>query len=129
VVGTTLRLDGKPTTIIGVMPEGMLFPSNTELWTQLDLGKDAADRKSRGLAVFGRLKSGTSRTQAQAEMNSIQARLATAYPHTNTEFTGVRVETFNERFNGGRIRTVMLPMIGAGGVRLLLPCADVGDPP
>ena len=127
VVGTTLRLDGKPTTIIGVMPEGMLFPSNTELWTQLDLGKDAADRRSRGMAVFGRLKSGTSRTQAQAEMNGIQARLATAYPDTNREFTGVRVETFNERFNGGRIRTVMLAMMGAVGFVLLIACANVAN--
>jgi putative ABC transport system permease protein len=127
VIGTTLRLDGKPTTIIGVMPEGMLFPSNTELWTQLDLGKDATDRKSRAVAVFGRLKNGVSRAQAQTEMNGIQARLATAYPDSNKEFIGVLVETFNERFNGGRIRVVMLAMMGAVGFVLLIACANVAN--
>jgi putative ABC transport system permease protein len=35
VLGRSLRVDGTPTTIVGVMPENMLFPSDTEIWTPL----------------------------------------------------------------------------------------------
>jgi putative ABC transport system permease protein len=127
LIGKTVRLNGKPTTIVGVMPDAMQFPSEAELWTPIDLGKDATVRKSRFLNVFGRLKSSATRAQAQTEMNGIAARLGSAYPDTNKEFTGVRIETFNERFNGGQIRTVFLSMMGAVGFVLLIACANVAN--
>ena len=127
IVGRTLRLDGKPATIIGVMPEGMQFPSNAELWTPMAAPAAPPRRDARSLAVFARLRTGVSRTQAQTEMNGIAQRLAAAYPDTNKDFTGVRIETFNERFNGGPIRVVMLAMLGAVGFVLLIACANVAN--
>ncbi len=127
VLGKILRLDGKPATIIGVMAEGEQFPSNTEIWTPIVRTADQQKRDSRFLQVFGRLRPDASRAQAQTEMNGIAARLAGAYPDTNKEFIGVRVETFNERFNGGNIRTVMLAMMGAVGFVLLIACANVAN--
>ena len=127
VVGKTVRLNGKATTVIGVMPQGMEFPSNTEIWTPIDIGPAASRRQDRFLNVFGRLKPDATRAIAQTEMNGIQARLAGAYPDTSKEFTAVRIETFNERFNGGEIRTVMLAMMGAVGFVLLIACANVAN--
>jgi putative ABC transport system permease protein len=128
VLGRTLRIDGKASTIIGVMPDGMQFPSNTELWTPLvpaDIQQEA--RSSRFVQVFGRLKKDVGRAQARTEMNGIAARLAAAYPATNKEFTEVAVDTFNERFNGGKIRAVFLAMMGAVGFVLLIACANVAN--
>jgi len=127
IVGKSVRLNGKPTTVVGVMPDGMMFPSESELWTPLDLGDNAGKRNSRPLNVFGRLKHEATRAQAQTEMNGIAARLATAYADTNKELTSVRVETFNERFNGGQIRVVFLAMMGAVGFVLLIACANVAN--
>ena len=126
IVGRTVRLNGTPTTVIGVMPDGMMFPSEAEVWTPLD-PVNAENRGRRPVVVFGRLKSGATRAQAQTEMNGIAARLATAYPDTNKDLAAVRVETFNERFNGGQIQTVFLAMMGAVGFVLLIACANVAN--
>jgi predicted permease len=127
ILGKILKLDGKPATIIGVMPPGEQFPSNTDLWTPLVLTAEQQKRSSRFLQVFGRLRPDSSRRQAATELNGIAARLAAAYPDTNKEIIAVRVETFNERFNGGNIRTVMLAMLGAVGFVLLIACANVAN--
>jgi putative ABC transport system permease protein len=126
VIGRSLRLNGQPATIIGVMPEGMQFPNGMEVWTPIV--PDAKDtRSSRFVQVFGRLRSGASRRQAQTDMNGIAARLAHAYPDTNKDFPAVMIETFNQRFNGGPIRVVFLSMMGAVGFVLLIACANVAN--
>ena len=127
VLGRSLRIDGKPATIIGVMPEGMLFPSNTEIWVPTVPATEQESRGSRDLQVFGRMRNDTTRAQAQTEFNGIATRLAAAYPDTNKEFKLVAIETFNERFNGGQIRVVFLSMMGAVGFVLLIACANVAN--
>ena len=126
IIGKALRVDGKPATIVGVMPEGMMFPSQSEMWVPLVRAPEDK-RSSRYVQVFGRLRSDVSRGEATTEMNGIAARLASSYPDTNKEHPKVNVETFSERFNGGEIRTVMLAMMGAVTFVLLIACANVAN--
>jgi len=127
ILGKTLRLDGKPATIVGVMPEGMEFPTGAEVWVPLVPDEGQQGRDARFIGAFGRLRKDVNRTQAQTELNGIAQRLAAAFPDTNKEFTGIAIQTFNERFNGGRIRDVMLAMMGAVGFVLLIACANVAN--
>jgi predicted permease len=126
VLGRSIRINSQPGTIIGVMPENMKFPTNAELWANFVPNADQEKRTWRGLGVFGRLKAGVSRSEAQAEMNGIAARLAAEYPD-NKDLVRAPVQTFNERFNGGPIRTVFLALQGAVGFVLLIACANVAN--
>ena len=57
----TLRVNGQPATIVGVMPEGMKFPDNTELWVPFIPTDAQEQRNARPLSVFGRLRDGADR--------------------------------------------------------------------
>src|SRR6266542_5552628 len=79
VLGQILTLgafNGRDYTVVGVMPPGFSFPDRCDLW--LPAGWNGVPRDRRGghwLSVIARLKPGVTLTQAQTEMNTIQARL------------------------------------------------------
>jgi len=125
VLGRSLRLNGQASTIIGVMPDGMKFPGNTDVWAPF-VPTDALE-KIRPLNVFGRLRDDGTRKEAQAESNVIAQRLAAAYPNAAKDRVGVRVETFTERFVGGAGRTMFIAVMGAVGFVLLIACANVAN--
>ena len=72
VVGTTLRIAGVPTTIVGVMPDGFAMPSVQQLWLPLRV-RSADDANGLGPAVriYGRLADRASMTQARTELNAV----------------------------------------------------------
>jgi putative ABC transport system permease protein len=126
ILGKGIRLNGEPAVIVGVMPPGIKFPTRAELWTQIVPDADASRRDRRAYSIVGRQASGAERAAAQTELNGIAARLASAYPDTNKD-TGIAIQTFNERFNGGPIRTVFLALQGAVAFVLLIACANVAN--
>jgi putative ABC transport system permease protein len=127
VLGMPLRLDGQPATIIGVMPDSMRFPDNTDVWAPFIPTAAQQARDARILSVFGRLQDGASQVEAQTELTGIAQRLTAAYPETYKNLAGVRVETFTERYVGGPARIVFLVMMGAVCFVLLIACANVAN--
>lgn len=125
VIGRKVRVSGKPATIIGVMPNGFRFPTGVDLWMPLVPTPDLLKRDNRPLLPYAILKPGVSLSQAQVELSAIAARLARQY--SEDKGTGASVLTFQERFNGGPIRTIFLLMLGAVGFVLLIACADVSN--
>ena len=127
VIGTPIRVNGEPATIIGVMAEKMLFPDNTEVWLP-EIPNDVREkRETRVLNVFGVLRRGLSREEARTEMNGIGQRLIAAYPQDYKNMSAVRVETFTERHVGGAAKTMFWAMMGAVGFILLIACANVAN--
>ncbi len=128
LVGRTIRINDTPSVVIGVMPEGFKFPQNADLWQPLATIRDLEkqQRNARGFEVFGRLTSEASLPQAQAEMLAIGQRLAADYPDTNKNINP-RVQTFNQRVNGGPIRAIFLSLMGAVAFVLLIACANVAN--
>ena len=127
VLGTAVRLNGQPATIIGVMPDTMRFPDNTDVWVPFIPTAAQKARDARVLSVFGRLRDGTSQVEARTELNGLARALQAAYPDAYKNLTGVRVETFQERYVGGPARVVFLVMMGAVCFVLLIACANVAN--
>jgi predicted permease len=128
IVGRVIRVNDTPSVVIGVMGEGFKFPQNADLWQPLALvpNLENQQRNARGLEAFGRLAAGVSQAQAQAELLAVGQRLAKDYPDTNNDVQP-RVQTFNERVNGGPIKAVFLSLMGAVGFVLLIACANVAN--
>src|SRR5579864_5255428 len=83
VLGHSIRINSIPTTIVGVMQNGLRFPIDTEIWIALRPGADAEKRGNRNFGAFGHLTAGATEKQAKAEMLSIGHNLEVAYPETN----------------------------------------------
>jgi predicted permease len=126
VLGRAVNINGVPATIVGVMPEGVRFPSNADMWQPLVPDQNSARRDSRNMTVFARLAPGVSTAQAQAEMSGMAKQLAQQFPDTNKNIDAV-VLTFNQRFNGGPIKVMFLALLGAVGFVLLIACANVAN--
>ncbi len=126
ILGRAIRVNEVPATIIGVMPEGMRFPYANEMWQPLDGGSDLDRRDRRTVSVFGRLAPGIRLEEAQTEMSGMAARLQEQYPETN-EGVDAFVISYNEQFNGGRIKLLFLVMLCAVGFVLLIACANVAN--
>ncbi|HEY6509128.1 MAG TPA: ABC transporter permease, partial [Vicinamibacterales bacterium] len=129
VIGRTVTVNGFLPTIVGVMPEGLQFPNNNDLWVplvHLPPGVKPLERSARTFQAFGRLAAGVSLDQALAELTSIANRLAREHPTTNNGITPVLM-TFSERQNGGPIRLIFKALMGAVGFVLLIACANVAN--
>jgi putative ABC transport system permease protein len=126
IIGRKVRLDGSAQTVVGVMPAGFRFPSQTDLWVPMtSVFSRNDDRSWRADQAIGRLKPGLIVSQAQAEMTLITERLAQQYPDTNKEI-GAAVIPLRDHWTGGVRFSLLLLLAGCGGV-LLIACANVSQ--
>jgi putative ABC transport system permease protein len=127
IIGKPLTLNGESFTVVGVMPPDFRFPSREdELWVPIAFSsKEAANRGRHYLEVVARTKPGVTLQQAQAEMNTIAARLQQQYPDRNTDL-GAAVVPLHEQVVGD-IKPALLVLLGAVGFVLLVACANVAN--
>ena len=121
VLGRTVRLFGESIPVVAVMPAGFRFPDRTDIW--LPMTQEIAIRSAYNYRVLGRLKPGTDLAAAQAQMDTIAARLAGQYPDSNKGKT-VAVMRLSEEMVGG-VRLTLLVLLGAVGLVLLIACSNV----
>jgi putative ABC transport system permease protein len=126
VVGRNVVLDGKPYTVMGVMPASFQYPQRTELWTPLSFQPDyAKDRGIRWLRVMARLKPGKTVRQAEVEMQTIASRLEREYPSTNKD-QGARLVDLRQ-LTAGDARPALLVLLCCVGLVLLIACSNIGN--
>ena len=127
VVGRTIRVNGVPAAIIGVMPEEFEFPLNAKLWQPLTLlqAEVRDNRSSRNLRGVGRLRPDVTEDQAQTELATLTAALAREYPDHARDLPP-NVEPFRSGI-GGPIVALMAALMGAVAFVLLIACANVAN--
>jgi predicted permease len=132
IIGTSIDLDKRPFTVIGIIPAAFrtpFFNTKQEVW--IPLVQDpvfSTFMPKRGvhlLPALGRLKAGISVAQAQAEMDAISGRLAGEFPAENSGWT-VRLVPLQKEIVG-EVRTELLVLLGAVGLVLLIACANIAN--
>ena len=123
VLGRTVRLNGEPAEIIGVMPEGFGFPMNHQLWTPLRLDALRSDRNPGSLSVFGVLRAGVPIRIAGSELNDLDGQrprtAAEPYPMP------VVVQRYTDIINPpGRSQLLAGIMLSVAFLVLLVACAN-----
>jgi putative ABC transport system permease protein len=125
VIGTTIRVDGEPRSVIGVMPRGFsLIPWEDDIafWAANDLTKIP---QARWMIAVGKLKPGVSRAAAEAEATSISRRILESRGEKPGS-AGAKVELLHDAFFGGA-RTALTFQVGAVSFVLLIACANVAN--
>jgi putative ABC transport system permease protein len=127
VLGRRIQLDQRDYTVIGVMPKTLQYPSQADIFIPLaPTPAQFAERAKRDYLVLGRLRNGVSVRQAQSELRTIAAQLATAHPATNQAWT-VRVEPLLDGINGEFTNQYYWLVMGATLFVLLVVCANVAN--
>lgn len=132
VIGSSIDLDKRPFTVVGVMPAAFRFPllrDGAQVWipvVQDPLFRSwMPQRAGHWLQVTGRLKPGVSIEQAQAELDAVGARLAQAFPAEN-EGWAIRMVPLQQLIVGDA-KSPLLVLLGAVGLVLLIACANIAN--
>jgi putative ABC transport system permease protein len=128
IIGKSIRVDGEPYTVVGVMPASFQFQfwsGPRQLWVPIGYTPGDHNRNSHSFVVFGRLKKNTTLAAAESEMDTIGRRLAQEYPHDNAGKT-VRIDAL-QPYGMEDLRTSLIALFAAVGFVLLIACANVAN--
>jgi putative ABC transport system permease protein len=122
-IGSTMRVDGSPYSIIGVMPPGFNFPTRQHFWRALTLRPGEDDALEPTLGVAARLGEGVAIETARAEVASIGVSFARDHPGVREGWSMlVRSELLERRAIPGPLPWMA---VTAGLFTLLIACANV----
>ncbi|MEO5961196.1 MAG: ABC transporter permease [Opitutaceae bacterium] len=129
-VGQTVRIDGEPTTIVGVMPETF---SSLFLWGPGDAFRPLAltddeklDRNNRGQQIVGRHRPGLSLAQLNLRLKTVAERLAQTRPRENSQ-DGLRAVTLESSARNATTTQIVSLVLGLAGFVLLIACANLAN--
>jgi predicted permease len=139
VIGRSITLNGQPYQVVGILSASFSLPRDvvpllyggeiTEIFLPLPLSPAAPRTRDReDYNIVGKLKPGTSAAQAQAEMDTITARLRRDHPDVyppNGGLTFSIVPLLEQAV--GRIRLQLYLLLGAVAFVLLVACANVAN--
>ncbi|HXE36816.1 MAG TPA: ABC transporter permease [Verrucomicrobiae bacterium] len=126
IIGKSVTLDDKTRTVVGVLANDVSVLSRADLWFPAPFqNQRMQSRRSHFFRPVGLLKRGVTISQAQAEMDTIAARLGEEYPVTNAGW-GLRLEPLQSALVGS-VRLALLVLLAAVGFVLLIACANVAS--
>lgn len=131
VIGTAVKLDGVPYTVVGVMPREFRFPgTETGLWLPLPLLVEAelvpVNRSARWLTAIARLAPDGTAEQAASQMTQIAGRLAEEYPASNEGWNRATVRELRHTVIGD-VRLSLVVALAAVMFVLLMVCTNLAS--
>ena len=125
IIGRKINVNGRTLTVVGVMPRGYAYPSETEIWTSLAFNPLEERRDNRSFEAVARLKPNVTLEQAQAQLTAINGQLSRQFHETNDgcDVTLVRLQDRLVR----DVRPALLALLGAVLFVLVIACANVAN--
>ncbi len=124
IIGKTIGINGQATTVIGILPPGIHFAGDAQVWNN-GIRDYRARPTPRYMDAIARLRPGATLARAQAEMDSIARAIGAAYPDTNADW-GVGLRTLPDDLVG-TTRPALLVLLASVGLLLLIACANVAN--
>ena len=125
LVGRAISLDGLPTTIVGIAPASLKLMGGGDLYTPLTIDPSKELRLNHVITVFGRLRSGVTPQQAQAEMDTISVRVGKQYPEVR--YWGIHLLSLFDTFVAPDLKTGLLVLLVAVVFVLLIASANIAN--
>src|SRR5207302_9868234 len=127
IVGKPIGRDAVPHTVVGVMGPDFQFPSREfQIWTPLTINPaDFQTRLGNFRRAVARLKPGVSVAEAQAEIDTVAARLAAQYPDLNKDIS-FRIAPLRQDISQLARRPLFI-LLGAVAGLLLIGCANLAN--
>ena len=127
IVGTSLRLDGDPYVVVGIVPDEAQILGKSSMWALRNIQNiPPAARANYWVRAIGRMKSGVTIEEARADMDRIAAELAREYPATNAG-RGVNLVPFRDTIIGRDLVQTSTLFLAVVGVVLFICCANVAS--
>src|SRR5436190_1563298 len=126
-VGSSVVLDGKRYTVVGIAPAGLkLFGDEADIYTPVgqDMARYLRNRAAHPMHVVGRLQPGRTLSQAQSELAVLGHHLAEQFPDTNA---GRTFQVRSLRPNVGNVGSKLWLLLGAVGLVLLIACVNIAS--
>ena len=126
IVGRVITIDDFPHEVVGVLPPGIDYPaSETDVWLPIQQSPTIATRPNHWVRVVGRLASGVTVSNAQADMTRIMTDLEAEYASDNSN-RGAFVESLGQVGRGDLGRTLWV-LFGAVLAVLAIACVNVAN--
>jgi putative ABC transport system permease protein len=126
ILGTTLRLDGQPYTVVGVERPEIFDKGQPQMTVPLVFKPEQVNHDFHWLLVMGRLKPGVTIKQAQQNMDAVTAHIAQVYPKSDKGWGSYVEPLKNDFMPKERIQMLWL-LLGAVGFVLLIACVNVAN--
>lgn len=126
IVGRSIRLNGAPYTVIGVMPPGTYDRMWQDVWTPLAFKPEQMTRDYHWMISWARLKPEVTLEQAREQMKGIAAQIEQAYPKSNQGW-GATVDRYEDRVVDKDLRQSLLVLLAAVGAVLLIGCVNLAN--
>jgi len=119
----TVRIDGVPHAVVGVMPAGFAFPGATQVWRARERFPWLPSRTAHNDRVVGLLRAGIPLARARADLSAVARRLAAEHGR-DIDMQDAGVTPLRETIVG-HIRPALLLLLGAAAALFLVGCVDV----
>jgi putative ABC transport system permease protein len=124
-IGRTLRVNGEPTTVVGVMPAGFEFPEFADVWLPIAPFADTLSRSDRSIGVVARLRDGVRLESARDEIVRLTSGIASQHQEEMRSWSGALVSLREDLVADSGPPFVIL--LGASALVLLIACANLAN--